>query len=63
MQAMNLRRCKPTKKLRLTDIQWAQQYEIALSRKDWGYAEWPKVVFLDEASILVGEHWGLQNLS
>ena len=47
----------------LTDIQRAQRYEIALSRKDWGYAEWSKVVFSDEASILVGEHRGLQNLS
>jgi hypothetical protein len=63
MRAMNLRRCKPTKKLGLTDIQRAQRYEIALSRKDWGYAEWSKVVFSDEASILVGEHRGLQNLS
>jgi hypothetical protein len=36
---MNLRRCKPTKKLGLTDIQQAQQYKIALSRKDWGYTE------------------------
>jgi hypothetical protein len=56
MRAMNLQRCKPTKKLGLTDIQRAQRYEIALSRKDWGYAEWSKVVFSDEASILVGEH-------
>jgi hypothetical protein len=34
-----------------------------LSRKDWGYAEWSKVVFSDKASILVSEHRGLQNLS
>jgi hypothetical protein len=34
MQAMNLQQCKPTKKLRLTDIQQAQQYEIALLYKD-----------------------------
>ena len=60
---MNLRRCKPTKKLGLTDIQRAQRYEIALSRKDQGYTEWSKVVFSDKASILVGEHRGLQNLS
>jgi hypothetical protein len=56
MRKMNLYRCKPTKKLDLTDIQRAQRYEIALSRKDWGYVEWLKVVFSDEASILVGEH-------
>jgi hypothetical protein len=63
MRQMNLRRCKSTKKIGLTDIQRAQRYEIALSRKDWGYAEWSKVVFSDEASILVGEHRGVQNLS
>ena len=35
MKALNVNRVKPTKKLALTDIQKAQRYEIALSRKDW----------------------------
>jgi len=60
---MNLFRGKPTKKLSLIDIQEAKRYKITLSRKDWGYIEWSKVVFLDEASILVGEHRGPQNIS
>jgi hypothetical protein len=47
----------------LTDVQRAQRYELALSRQNWGYNEWSKVVFSDEASILVGEHRGIQNLS
>ena len=63
MRALGLKRGKSTKKLALTDIQRAQRYEIALSRKDWGYAEWSKVVFSDEALILVGEHREKQNLS
>ena len=33
-RARGLRRCKSTKKLDLIDIQKAQRYEIALSRKD-----------------------------
>jgi len=37
--------------------------EIALLPKDWEYTGWLKVVFPNEASILVGEHQGLQNLS
>jgi hypothetical protein len=60
---MNLYQNKPIKKLALTPIQRAQRYKIALSRKDWGYKEWSKVVFSDEASILIGEHRGSQNLS
>jgi DDE superfamily endonuclease len=60
---LNYHRCKPTKKLDLTDIQMAQRYEIALSRKDWTLADWKRVIFSDEAAILVGEHRGPNKLS
>ncbi|KAH6696479.1 hypothetical protein BKA61DRAFT_662537 [Leptodontidium sp. MPI-SDFR-AT-0119] len=35
LRERGLRRAKSTKKLSLTDIQKAQRYELALSRKDW----------------------------
>jgi hypothetical protein len=35
MKTRRLGRVKPTKKLSLADIQKAQRYELALSRKDW----------------------------
>ena len=63
MREHGLFRVNSTKKLGLTDIQRAERYEIALSRKDWGYAEWSKVIFSDEASILVGEKRGQQKIS
>ena len=50
-------------KLGLTDIQRAQRYEVILSRKDWGLAEWRMVIFLDEASIIVSAKRGQQNIS
>ena len=59
LRVQNLYRLKPTKKLALTDIQKAQRYEIALSRKNWEHKEWSKVIFSDEAAVLVGEHRGL----
>ena len=34
LRARSLRRAKSTKKLSLTDLQRAQRYEVALSRKD-----------------------------
>jgi hypothetical protein len=63
LRKMGLKRMKSTKKLELTDIQRAQQYEIALSRKDWTLADWKCIIWSDEASILVGEHRGKQLLS
>ena len=63
LRARGLRRLKSTKKLGLTDIQKAQRYEIALSRKDWGIEEWRKIIFLDEASIIVSAKRGQQNIS
>ena len=39
LRERGLRRAKSMKKLGLTDIQEAQRYEVALSRKDWGLAE------------------------
>jgi hypothetical protein len=39
LRQRGLRRTKSTKKLELTDLQKAQRYEIALSRKDWGLEE------------------------
>ena len=63
MRERRLGRPKSTKKLFLTDIQRAQRYELALSRKDWGLCEWRKVVFSDEASILVREQRGFQRIS
>jgi len=63
LRERGLRRCKSTKKLGLTDIQRAQRYEIALSRKDWGLAEWRKVIFSDEAAIVVSAARGMQRLS
>lgn len=53
-----LRRTKSTKKLELTDIQRTQRYKIALSRKDWGLEEWRRIIFLDEASIIVSAKRG-----
>ena len=58
-----IHRVKPTKKLALTPIQEAERYEIALSRKDWTLDDWKRIVFLDEASILVGEHCGPNKIS
>jgi hypothetical protein len=63
LRERGLRRLKSTKKLGLTDIQKAQRYEIALSRKDWGLEEWRKVIFSDEASIIVSAKRGMQNIS
>jgi hypothetical protein len=63
MQKRRLHRVKPTKKLELTDIQKAERYEIALLRKDWTLNDWKRVVFSDEASILVGEHRGQHLIS
>lgn len=63
LRARGLRRCKSTKKLGLTDVQKAQRYEIALSRKDWGLEEWRKVIFSDEASIIVSIKRGQQKIS
>ena len=58
-----IHRVKPTKKLALTPIQEAERYEIALSRKDWTLDDWKRIVFSDEASILVGEHRGPNKIS
>jgi hypothetical protein len=58
-----LRRCKSTKKLNLTDIQKAQRYEIALSRKDWTLDDWRLVIFSNEASVIVSAKYGQQNIS
>jgi hypothetical protein len=63
LRKRGLYRVKSTKKLGLTDVQRAQRYEIALSRKNWGFAEWSKVIFSDEASILIGEKRGQQKIS
>jgi len=63
MKARNLNRVKPTKKLALTPIQRAIRYEIALSRKDWTLEDWKRVVWTDEASILVREHRGKHLIS
>ncbi|KAH6714497.1 hypothetical protein BKA61DRAFT_673819 [Leptodontidium sp. MPI-SDFR-AT-0119] len=63
LRARGLRRLKSTKKLSLTELQRRQQYEIALSRKDWGIKEWRKVIFLDEASIIVLAKRGIQRIS
>jgi hypothetical protein len=53
LRGRGLRRCKSTKKLNLTDIQKAQRYEIALSRKDWTLDDWLLIIFSDEASVIV----------
>jgi hypothetical protein len=50
---MNLYRCKPTKKLALTDIQRTQRYEVALLWKDWGYKGWLKIVFWTREQFLL----------
>jgi hypothetical protein len=63
LRARGLRRVKSTKKLGLTDIQKAQRLEVALLRKDWGLEEWRKVIFSDEASIIVSAKRGMQNIS
>ncbi len=63
LRARGLRRAKSTKKLGLTDIQRAQRLEVALSRKGWGLKEWRKVIFSDEASIIVSAKRGQQNIS
>lgn len=34
-----------------------------MSRKDWGLEEWRKVIFSDEASIVVSARRGMQNVS
>lgn len=62
-KARNCNRVKSTMKLDLTDVQEAQRYEIALSRKDWTLNDWKMVVFTDEAAILVGEHRGKHLIS
>ncbi len=59
----DIHRVKPTKKLALTPIQKAERYEIALSRKDWTLDDWKRIVFSDEAAILVGEHRGPNRIS
>jgi hypothetical protein len=41
----------------------AEQYKIALSRKDWTLEDWKRVVFSDEVSILVREHQGSNKIS
>lgn len=61
--ARGLRRAKLIKKLGLTDIQKAQWLKVVLSRKDWGLEEWRKVIFSDEASIVVSAKHGIQNVS
>ena len=63
LRARGLRRRKSTKKLSLTEIQKAQRLEVALSRKDWGLEEWRKVIFSDEASIIISAKRGMQNIS
>jgi len=59
LRARGLCRAKSMKKLGLIDIQKAQRYEIALSQKDWGIDEWQKVIFSDEASIVVSAKRGI----
>ena len=63
LRARGLRRAKSTKKLGLIDIQKAQRLEVALSRKDQGLEEQRKVIFSDEASIIVSTKRGMQNIS
>jgi hypothetical protein len=63
LRARGLRHTKSTKKLGLTDIQKAQQYKIALSQKDWTLEDWRKVIFSDEASIIVSAKHGQQKIS
>ena len=63
LRARSLRRTKSTKKLSLTDLQRAQCYEVALLRKDWGLEEWRKVIFSDEAAIVISAKRGMQNVS
>ena len=63
LRAKGLNRCKPTKKLALTDIQKAQRYEIAWSRRNWTLEEWKHIIFSDEASIIVSAKRGQQNIS
>jgi hypothetical protein len=58
-----LRQCKSTKKLNLTDIQKAQQYEIALSQEHWTLDDWRLVIFSDEASVIVSAKRRQQNIS
>lgn len=58
-----IHRVKPTKKLALTPIQEAERYEIALSKKDQTLDDQKRIVFSDEASILVGEHRGHNKIS
>jgi hypothetical protein len=53
-----LHRCKSTNKLGLTEIQRAQRFEVALSRKDWGLEVWQRVIFSDEALIIVSAKRG-----
>ena len=62
LRARGLCRAKSTKKPGLTDIQRAQRYEVALSRKDWGIEEWRKVIFSNEASIIVSVKRSIQNI-
>jgi hypothetical protein len=63
LRARGLYRYKLIKKLGLPDIQKAQQYEIALLRKDWGLEEWRRVIFSDKAAIIVAAKRGQQNIS
>jgi hypothetical protein len=63
LRERGLRRLKSTKKLGLTELQRRQRYELALSRKDWGLEEWRKVIFSDEALIIVSAKRGQQNIS
>lgn len=63
LRKKGLQRTKSTKKLDLTPIQRAMRYEIALSREHWGLREWSKVIFSDEASIIVSAQRGKQNIS
>jgi hypothetical protein len=63
LRQRGLRRTKSTKKLGLTESQKAQRYEVALSRQDWGLAEWRRVIFSDEAAIIVSAKRGQQNIS
>jgi hypothetical protein len=63
LRTRGLRRAKSTKKLSLIESQRVQRFEIALSRKDWRLEEWRKVIFSDEASIIVSAKRGMQNIS
>jgi hypothetical protein len=63
LRERGLRRRKSTKKLSLTDIHKSQRYKVALSRKDWGLEEWRRVIFSDEASIIVSTKRRQQNIS